>query len=573
MRGDKHLSLNLGPQPKPNARVRQDKLYTAPLLAELLRWAAYVSAWVWGMLKVFWGRDYGFQEAFVVVVLGLAANLLTFRRQKNLNLLDDIHAAQLWGSLKRHEAVEPFILYLRPFGRAEYIRLLNPMYSRDVFSLGHYMEPSRYGFENLLDSAFEWAGRLIALGKLKGSVGAGKLVVSEDDWQDCVKLLIKESRAVVIIPSMRPGTLFELDWLARSGQFTKSIFILPPFRLLYPEDWSKVRRVFSLFGFSFPDATKSGCLFVLQPDGTVLRAEELGDGSLEKIIAASHSLMEAIATNPAATPQWSLPSILTEAEAETHLITSWRRVIVRVTFIGLLLIMGKPQPSFYAGQRAFDQGNLEEAKEQLELLAQRGNIRAQVYLGRIYEESPVDGMEAEKWYLSAARQGDAEAQERLGLLLLRDYEESSAIYWIRKAAEQGRPKSQEILGEYYSDWQSVKHDYGQAEEWYRRAAEQGNSDAQAGLASLYMKKSVGVPQSYRQAAKWYRRAAEQGNSYAQLALARLLMSGKGLAQSNVEAYKWLKRAQSDKNFRDSATSELAKLIERMSPRERQEALH
>jgi TPR repeat protein len=85
--------------------------------------------------------------------------------------------------------------------------------------------------------------------------------------------------------------------------------------------------------------------------------------------------------------------------------------------------------------------------------------------------------------LSKARDGDAAAQFELACHY--DFEPPKdrrrAVYWYRKAAEQGHAESQNHLGECLRDGAGTQQSCKEALTWFRRAAEQGNADAQVSL--------------------------------------------------------------------------------------------
>ncbi len=78
--------------------------------------------------------------------------------------------------------------------------------------------------------------------------------------------------------------------------------------------------------------------------------------------------------------------------------------------------------------------------------------------------------------------------------------------WFHKAADQGNAGAQNNLGLMYANGQGVPQDYAEAVRWYRKAAEQGYASAQTNLGVMYSK-GQGVPQDYAQAHKWYNLAA------------------------------------------------------------------
>ena len=105
-------------------------------------------------------------------------------------------------------------------------------------------------------------------------------------------------------------------------------------------------------------------------------------------------------------------------------------------------------------------------------------------------------------YSEAAEQGDADAQDKLGMAyqngngVTQDYEQ--AIYWYRKSADQGYADAQSNLGQMYENGIGVAQDYAQAVYWYHKAAEQeaasarnaaagqGNADTQDSLAVIFL---------------------------------------------------------------------------------------
>lgn len=92
-----------------------------------------------------------------------------------------------------------------------------------------------------------------------------------------------------------------------------------------------------------------------------------------------------------------------------------------------------------------------------------------------------------------------------------DYKE--AVLWYRKAAGQGNAQAQNNLGVMYDNGLGVPQDYKEAVFWYRKAAEQGDEQAQFNLGAMY-DLGQGVPQDLIQAYMWYNLAGEAGNKTA-----------------------------------------------------------
>ena len=164
---------------------------------------------------------------------------------------------------------------------------------------------------------------------------------------------------------------------------------------------------------------------------------------------------------------------------------------------------------------------------------------------------PAKGTKAYSYYEKAIT-GDAEAQNSLGDKYYNSKEYSSAVYWYRKAAEQGITNAQCNLGYCYEYGQGVTKSITEAIKLYRNAAEQGNAAAQHNLGECY-EKGRGVTQNYYEAVKWYRKAADQGIAEAEYNLGVCHEKGQGVTKSISEAEKWYRKAaaQGNANAKDN----------------------
>jgi TPR repeat protein len=145
------------------------------------------------------------------------------------------------------------------------------------------------------------------------------------------------------------------------------------------------------------------------------------------------------------------------------------------------------------------------------------------------------------WFRRAAEQGYLPAWTELcwhfehGRGLPREVEGAAQCY-LRVAA-QGDPRAQLLAGLMYTSGNGVSTDYRTASEWFRKAAEQGDPRAQAMLASHY-RFGVGVAEDPAEAFKWLRRAAEGNHPYDQYGLSTMYSEGTGVPRDLVQAYKW-----------------------------------
>lgn len=140
-----------------------------------------------------------------------------------------------------------------------------------------------------------------------------------------------------------------------------------------------------------------------------------------------------------------------------------------------------------------------------------------------------------------ADQGDAKAQDILGAMYAKGLgvpqDDKQAFIWCRKAAEQGMATSQFNLGIMYAKGQGVPQDDKQAFIWFQKAAEQGVAQAQINLGSMYAS-GQGVLQDYKQTFIWFQKAAEQGDPIAQINLGAMYARGQGVTQNDISAYAW-----------------------------------
>jgi uncharacterized protein len=130
-----------------------------------------------------------------------------------------------------------------------------------------------------------------------------------------------------------------------------------------------------------------------------------------------------------------------------------------------------------AGDKAYDAGDYDKARRIWQPLAEKGDIRAQRGMGKLYEKGrgvDRDYATAIKWYRPAAEKGDAESQYRLsvgyGYGLGVKKNEAKAMEWLRKAAENGQKRAQRSLAKGYEDGlNGLPRDPEKAKYWYDRS--------------------------------------------------------------------------------------------------------
>ncbi|HEX3531753.1 MAG TPA: hypothetical protein VH988_32230 [Thermoanaerobaculia bacterium] len=249
--------------------------------------------------------------SFLVVLIPLSMLLLKAAfavesaERNQLNLANDEQAEELWLALQRGESVEPFVLFLRPFFRVDHIPISSPEGLGPILSPLRYFRTPGFDLETLLGESFGSVGQLISLGKPQESAGAGKVLLSEEGWQEAVKILIAAARMVILVPSVRRGTLWEIDWLARSGQFTKCVFVVPPGQS-DEENWRAVKSIFSYLGWGLPPRTGMGCFFTLAENGSMAYKTWIPGADCSSFMAQADALERSIGQGISAKPRPSM---------------------------------------------------------------------------------------------------------------------------------------------------------------------------------------------------------------------------------------------------------------------------
>ncbi len=177
-------------------------------------------------------------------------------------------------------------------------------------------------------------------------------------------------------------------------------------------------------------------------------------------------------------------------------------------------------------------------------LAKQGQAAAQNSLGIMYERGygvEQDNYQAFEWYQKAAEQNFPEAQVNLGLLYLanRSSEDHSKVkMWFEKAAVEGHELGEYYLGLLYLQGEGIPRDVKKALSWLKKSAKQGVTESTLLVAMLYQT-GQGVEQDAQEAVEWLRRGVLQGSAKAAEALALTYYHGEGVVQDFDETLFWL----------------------------------
>lgn len=168
----------------------------------------------------------------------------------------------------------------------------------------------------------------------------------------------------------------------------------------------------------------------------------------------------------------------------------------------------------------------DEAVEDLERLAEHGDVHAQYFLGLLYRDGSLllpDAKQAAHWLELAAKRNLPAAQYALGKLYLSDdpevHDVDDGLRWLESAARNGNTDAAYRLGKEYLTGKSVQKDAVKAAEYLRYSADQNHPWASYLLGKLYLT-SNGAPKDEEAAWNCFRMADAYGHPNAQYILER-----------------------------------------------------
>jgi|GEM_PF-2790449 len=199
----------------------------------------------------------------------------------------DLRANKLAAALNAGEgATERFVLYLRPFASTDRI----DTYTAQTFEIqgaqpgmvSHGLAPQRMEFERQVEEALRPFGLLVGLGRPLEHLGAGRIQISDEDWKMTIRRLMDAADLIVLLPSARGGTIWEVDQLLESGAIAKTIVIDPPnppdavadgFDLA--AEWANIREAFAGHGYDLPPDNPRGVQIYFGDQKTPIKQTDL----------------------------------------------------------------------------------------------------------------------------------------------------------------------------------------------------------------------------------------------------------------------------------------------------------
>ncbi|MEM7767082.1 MAG: hypothetical protein AAF253_06300 [Pseudomonadota bacterium] len=200
----------------------------------------------------------------------IAGQFFHFAARKFDQHARDLGAAERFAALRTGTATGPYILYLRPFASTDAIADQRVTAVR-VGRSGIIVNTDRLEIETEIEAALRSTAPLLALGQPLEHEGAGRIAVPEDLWQDAIDLLMDQASLIILLPSPRDGTLWEVDHLIARGHLDKTLILDPPnhgsSRPDYdPEaEWRAVQTAFAQRGLALPDDHRDGLVMHFPP--------------------------------------------------------------------------------------------------------------------------------------------------------------------------------------------------------------------------------------------------------------------------------------------------------------------
>ena len=189
----------------------------------------------------------------------LARNWEAARRQQNRDRI----AAEILDRIDRGESPR-YSLYLRTFGVTGAL----PTGQQPLETVSPLLRGPVLDFETLLAEAVEPFAPLVGLGQPGEHLGAGRIRTDDTAWQDFVLRLANRAEMILVIPSGRPGTAWELKTLAGGDLWKKAVYLMPPgLAGIYPETWNADRARLAADGVSVPEYSPWGMAFALDSNG------------------------------------------------------------------------------------------------------------------------------------------------------------------------------------------------------------------------------------------------------------------------------------------------------------------
>lgn len=148
------------------------------------------------------------------------------------------------------------------------------------------------------------------------------------------------------------------------------------------------------------------------------------------------------------------------------------------------------------------------------MAAEEGDAEAQYQVAVYFlSQDPPETAEALRYLKASSGQGDARACLLLAKQLL-PTDPSTAVAYLRNAADCNLPEADRLLAQCYAEGRGVAQEPEKAEQYFVHSAQTGGSDEMIDLAVRFAA-GDGVPASMGKAMRWVHQAQSAGEPYAQ----------------------------------------------------------
>ncbi len=211
----------------------------------------------------------GFTGVMVAAIAIGALGMSTFTQWGDLygQRIRDLRAETIYGTAREGHPTKAYTLYLRPFASTDAIAETGMGMTIAPSALGFGLGAlvgERFELEAQIEKAVRPLGPMIGLGAPLEHFGAGRVTVSEAEWRDAVKTLMKGASLIVMLPSSRPGTLEEIGYVLDSDIVKKTVFVDPPRagakKYRQADEWKKLQDAFKQRGFALPQEKSRAAL-------------------------------------------------------------------------------------------------------------------------------------------------------------------------------------------------------------------------------------------------------------------------------------------------------------------------
>ena len=164
-----------------------------------------------------------------VLILALLFGAVVLNRRLAARLLRVAHrrAAGIYQTITQHDTRAP-ILFLRSFKEEK--RLLEPP-ARSLLAKVLRLRDSKRTLDEIVLDAASPVGPVVALGipaEKAAPLGAARLYTNDAGWQEVVRGLVQQSRAVIICVEDGEGVQWELTYLLGEAHLAKTLCVLTP---------------------------------------------------------------------------------------------------------------------------------------------------------------------------------------------------------------------------------------------------------------------------------------------------------------------------------------------------------